>query len=183
VRFACHVLNDSGMVAALEMYFDQVSERRLRTLWAALEAAAVPTLSSHTHRRHRPHLSLVAADELPPEPTLAALVGFGLPADLQIRFQFVGQFPGGVLWLGPAPTARLLALHTDVVSRLDGAGVAFWDHYRPQAWVPHTTLSMVARREAVAKAVPIICDVLPLTATIVGAAVVDHTRNRLTPLR
>jgi hypothetical protein len=46
------------MVAAIEMYFDPLAERRLRTLWAALEAANVPTLGNHTHGKHRPHLSL-----------------------------------------------------------------------------------------------------------------------------
>lgn len=169
------------MVAALEMYFDQAGERRLRTLWDALEEARVPTLGTHTHRRHRPHLSLVAADELPPAAALAALDGFRVP-DLPISFQHVGQFPGGVLWLGPTPTKELLALHADALSRMDAAGIAVWDLYRTGTWVPHCTLSMTARREAVARAVPLCCDVLPLHTTLTGAAIVDHTRGHFTPV-
>jgi hypothetical protein len=168
------------MVAAIELYFDPLAERRLRTLWTALDAADVPTLRNHTHGRHRPHLSLAVADEFPPEPVIAALGVLPLP--VPVTFQYVGQFPGGVLWLGPTPTAALLALHAEAVARLDGAGIPFWPLYRPDVWVPHTTLSMVARRAAVARAVPLCCDILPLSGTLMSAAVVDHTRDQFTPL-
>src|SRR5262245_57133769 len=67
------------MVAAIELYFEPVAERRLRTLWTALDEAGVPTLGDHTHRRHRPHLSLACADEFPPEPVAAALGALPLP--------------------------------------------------------------------------------------------------------
>ena len=168
------------MVAAIELYFEPVVERRLRTLWTALERAGVPTLANHTHRRHRPHVSLVVADELPPEPVAAALGPLALP--VPVILQYVGQFPGGVLWLGPAPTADLLALHHATVARLDAAGIPFWPLYRPDVWVPHCTLSMSARGEAVARAVPLCFDILPVPASLVSAAVVDHTRGLLCPL-
>jgi len=168
------------MVAAIELYFDPVAERRMRSLWSALEAAGVPTLGNHTHRRHRPHLSLAVADEFPHQAVATALGVLPLP--VPVSFQHVGQFPGGVLWLGPAPTAALLALHAETVARLDGADIEIWPLYRPDTWVPHTTLSMTARRAAVARAVPLCCDVLPLSGTLVSAAVVDHTRGQFTPL-
>lgn len=168
------------MVAAIELYFEPVVERRIRTLWTALEAAGVPTLANHTHRRHRPHLSLAVADEFPPEPVAEALGVLPLP--VPVSFQYVGQFPGGVLWLGPTTTAQLLALHDATVARLDTAGIPFWPLYRPGAWVPHCTLSMTARRDAVAAAVPLCFDILPLATSLVSAAVVDHTRGHLRPL-
>jgi len=168
------------MVAAIELYFDPVAERRMRSLWTALEAAEVPTLGNHTHRRHRPHLSLAVADEFPHQAVATALGVLPLP--VPVSFQHVGQFPGGVLWLGPAPTAALLALHAETVARLDAADIEIWPLYRPDTWVPHTTLSMTARRAAVARAVPLCCDVLPLPGNLVSAAVVDHTRGQFTPL-
>jgi 2'-5' RNA ligase superfamily len=168
------------MVAAIELYFEPVVERRLRTLWTALEAAGVPTLANHTHRRHRPHLSLAVADEFSPEAVAGAL-GV-LPLGLPLTFQHAGQFPGGVLWLGPAPTADLLTLHRETVARLDAAGIPFWPLYRPDVWVPHCTLSMTARREAVAKAVPLCFDILPLPTYLISAAVVDHSRGLMRPL-
>jgi len=170
------------VVAALEIYFDPVAERRLRTLWAALDEAGVPNLGTFTHGRHRPHISLVVADALGPDAVAAALAELRLPPPLTLSFQHVGQFPGGVLWLGPAPTADLLALHALVLERLDGAGIEVSDLYRPGTWVPHCTLSMTARREAVSRAVPVCCDVLPLAATLTAAAIADHTRGLFTPL-
>jgi hypothetical protein len=169
------------MVAALELYFDPVAERRLHALWTALEAAGVATLANHTHGRHRPHISLAAADKLPPEPVVAA-VGI-LPLPLTVTFQHVGQFPGGVLWLGPTPTQAMLALHRDTIARLDAGGIEIWPLYRPDVWVPHCTLSMAARSAAVAKALPLCFDILPMSATLDWAAVVDHTRDQFTPLR
>jgi hypothetical protein len=168
------------MVAAIELYVEPIAERRLRTLWTALEAAGVPTLANHTHRRHRPHLSLAVADEFSPEAVAAALGVLPLP--VPVSFQYVGHFPGGVLWLGPTPSAGLLALHRETVARLDAAGIPFWPLYRPDDWVPHSTLSMAARRDAVAKAVPLCYDILPLSTSLVSAAVVDHTRGHLRPL-
>lgn len=168
------------MVAAIELYFEPTGERRIRTLWTALEAAGVRTLANHTHRRHRPHLSLAVADEFRPGPVAAALGTLPLP--VPVSFQHVGVFPGGVLWLGPAPTRALLSLQQEAVARLDTAGIPIWPLYRPDAWVPHSTLSMVARREAVAKAVPLCSDILPLATTLVGAAIVDHGREQFTPL-
>ena len=47
------------MVAALELYFDHVAERRMRVLWDALESDGVPTLRGLLEGKHRPHLSLV----------------------------------------------------------------------------------------------------------------------------
>ncbi|HEY7226209.1 MAG TPA: 2'-5' RNA ligase family protein [Micromonosporaceae bacterium] len=168
------------MVAAIELYFDPATERRLRTLWTALESAGVTTLENHTHRLHRPHLSLAAADELPPEPVAAAL-GV-LPLGVPLTFHYLALFAGGVLWLGPAPTRALLELHHETVARLDAAGIPIWPLYRPDGWVPHSTLSMAARGDAVARAARLCSDILPLETTLISAAVVDHSRSQFTPL-
>ena len=170
------------MVAALEIYFDPVAERRMRTLWTALDEAGVTNLGTHTHRRHRPHISLAVADELDPLRVADAVAGLTMPPPLTLSFQYVGQFPGGVLWLGPAPTTELLDLHARVLRRLDRAEIEISELYRPGTWVPHCTLSMTARRDSVARAVPVCCDALPLPARLLTAAVADHTRGQYTPL-
>lgn len=173
------------MVAALELYFDMTASLRVRKLWTALEAADVRSLGGHTHGRHRPHVSLVAADQLDSAAIKDALAGLTVPPrdePIVLTFQYVAQFPGGVLWLGPAPSPALLALHDRVTERLDSAGVGYWDLYRPATWVPHCTLSMMARGEAITRAVPLCFDILPVTATLTAAAVVDHNRDIFQPL-
>src|SRR4051794_37899126 len=169
------------MVAALELYFDSVAEQRIRVLWRALSAAGVATMSDVAHGRHPPHVSLVASDSLDPVAGAQAL-GDLSAAPPRLTLGHTGQFPGGGLGRGPAPTAPLPALHGEATSRLDTGGVPYWPLYRPGAWVPHCTLSMTARGEAIATGARIGFDYLPLEATVRSAAVADHSRDVYHPL-
>ncbi|MFC7481267.1 2'-5' RNA ligase family protein [Luedemannella flava] len=171
------------MVAALELYFDTVAEQRVKTLWRNLTAAGVTNQGEHAHGKHRPHVSLVVADELDPVAVTDALKGLTVPPPITLTFGHVGQFPGGVLWLGPAPKAELLELHAEVVDRLDAAGVEFWPLYRPGVWVPHCTLSMTARGDAISTGARTAFDFVPLQATLRSAAVADHNREIFTQIR
>jgi 2'-5' RNA ligase len=96
--------------------------------------------------RHPPHLTLgaatVPADEVDQiDGLLAGLVRRVRP--FALRLEHVGFFPGGVLWLGPQPTAALTALQADVDAQLRHAGHAraFADRCDPAHWVPHCTLA------------------------------------------
>lgn len=170
------------MVAALECYLDAHATRRVRGLWDAYEEAGIPSMRGLADRRHRPHLSLVAADVLDPQVVAAALDGMPAAPPLRLDFQFVGQFIGRVVWLGPAPTAELLAHHAEVYARLAAAGIEVYDLYRPGTWVPHCTLSMRVPRPMVAEAVRLGLEVLPITATVTAAAVADYNRGIHHPL-
>jgi hypothetical protein len=161
------------VVAALECYLDSDASRRIRALWDALEAAGVPSLRGLTHRRHRPHVSLVAASSLDPVAVEAALAG--LPAAPPLGY--VGQFVGRVLWLGPVTTPELLAHHAAVHGRLRAAGIGTDEVYRPGAWVPHCTVSMRVPGQMLTDAVRLCLEVLPIPATLAGAAVADHHRG------
>jgi len=170
------------VVAALELYFDPVADQRIRRVWDALEEVEVPSLREHTHRRHRPHLSLVVADHLDPDAVGAALAGTTVAAPLRLSFQYVGQFVGRVLWLGPAPTAALLAHQAAVHTRLMDAGIELSPFYLPGVWVPHCTLSMRVPRPVLSAAVRRCLEMLPIEATVTSAAVVDHNRGVLAHL-
>jgi 2'-5' RNA ligase superfamily len=165
------------VVAALECYLDTDATRRVRALWDAYEAAGIPSMRGLADRRHRPHVSLVAADALDPDAVTGALDGMTITPPLRLEFQYVGQFVGRVVWLGPAPTAELLAHHAAVYERLDKAGVEVFDVYRPGSWVPHCTLSMRVPRPMITEAVRLALEVLPITATVTSAAVADHNRG------
>src|SRR5690606_11542147 len=41
------------------LLFDHSAERTVRWVWDRVESRGVPSLRSHTHGRHRPHLSYV----------------------------------------------------------------------------------------------------------------------------
>jgi 2'-5' RNA ligase len=157
---------------------DAVAERRIRNLWDALEESGVQTLRSLTQGKHRPHVSLVGAAELDAHAIARALSGFDAAPPLQLKLDFIGQFLGRVLWLGPTPTAELLAHHAEVHERLAKAGVGSFDLYLPGNWVPHCTLSMRVPLQKMTEAIRLCLDVIPITATISGAAVADHARGQ-----
>jgi 2'-5' RNA ligase superfamily len=165
------------VVAALELYLDQVADRRIRALWDALEAAGVQSLRTLLDGRHRPHLSLAVADALDPAAVRSALGDLDPAPPLAMSFQFTGWFVGRVLWLGPAPTIPLLAHQAEVWRRLSIAGIALSALYAPGAWVPHCTLSMRVPRPLVTEAARACLEVLPIEATVRGAAVADHARG------
>lgn len=169
------------VVAALELYLDQDASRRVRALWRALESDGMQSVLS-LHQLHRPHVSLIVAERLEPLPVAEALRGLTVAPRLTLTFQYVGQFLGRVLWLGPAPSTELLAHQANVHARLSEAGVDIWDYYRPGRWVPHCTLSMRVPNSLMGLAVRRCLEVLPLDATVIGAAVADHARRISHPL-
>ncbi|MEV5209302.1 2'-5' RNA ligase family protein [Micromonospora sp. NPDC053740] len=170
------------MVAAVELYLDPDATRRIRALWDALEAEGVQSMRSLLEQRHRPHVSLMVAPRFDREQVAEALKGTVVAAPLRLDFQYAGQFVGRVLWLGPAPTPELLAHHRLVHDRLAAAGIALAEHYQPGRWVPHCTLSMRVPNTLMAAAVRRCLEVLPLAATVVGAALTDHARGIAYPL-
>lgn len=170
------------MVAALELYLDQDADKRIRTLWRALADAGIPSMVDLLAGRHRPHVSLISAPQLDGPAVAEALRGLVAAPPLRLRFDYVGLFLGRVLWLGPIPTAELLAHHAAVHERLAAAGVTGFDVYLPGRWVPHCTLSMRVPRPQVSDAVRRCMDFLPVEATVTGAAVADHARDLYLPL-
>jgi 2'-5' RNA ligase len=169
------------LVAALELYLDVDATRRIRTLWRALEAEEIPTLGS-LHQQHRPHVSLAAARTIDPYAAEAALDGVTVGRGLTLQVDFVGQFVGRVLWLGVTVTAELLDHHRLVHDRLAAGGVPVWEHYHPGRWVPHCTVSMRVPNPMMAPAIRRCLEILPLTATVTGAAIADHANGIAHPL-
>jgi len=165
------------VVAALELYFDTSAERRVWALWDLLESAGVPSLRRLLAGRHRPHLSLAVADTLDAGAVQEALQGFDPVPPLRLSFQYAGLFVGRVLWLGPVPGSELLAHQAEVWRRLRAAGIEVSNLYAPGAWVPHCTASMRVPRKVLTEAVRTCLEVLPIEATLTGAAIADHSRG------
>lgn len=165
-------------VHAVELYFDDAAEARVRALWEALERDAIPTTSSFANPYYRPHVSLAVfetADVEPRLPSLRAAVAGAVGIDL--RLTNLGMFVEGerlIAFLGVAASGPLLAAHQAVAATLDGA-VAVRGFYRPGAWTPHCSLPVcpstaaeVAATVAVARAAR-----LPVRARVAGAHLVE----------
>jgi hypothetical protein len=79
----------------------------VRCLWRELAAAGLPSMETHTHRLHQPHVSLVVADDLDHEAVSRALEAVPL-APIPCRIEVAGFFPGGVLLLPLVPNVPLI---------------------------------------------------------------------------
>ena len=108
------------MVAAIEMYFDPIAERRLRILWTALEAANVSTLGNHAHGKHRPpHRSRSLTSSRPNLwPTRSGCCAAG-SGELPVR----RSVPRRRALARSGSDPALLALHAQALGRLDTADI------------------------------------------------------------
>ena len=118
------------MAVAIEMWFSEDGDRRVRRLWSALEARGVTSLGTATHRKHVPHVSLTVMDRLPTqEDVLTEAVRPALGKTL--RLSAVGGFPGVATFLLPAHHRALAAMHHRVHDALIQAGAPVWDYSHP----------------------------------------------------
>src|SRR5689334_4679169 len=99
------------MAYAIEMFFDNASEARIRSLWdefAKFGAAYMRDSGA------RPHVSLAAADSVDAPATRGLLERFAQTTQpFPLTLSAVGLFPARepVVYLAPKVTPELLALH------------------------------------------------------------------------
>ncbi len=166
------------MAQALEFLFDPESDAAIRTLWARLEQAGVPSLATRTHRRHRPHVTFAMGGAIP------AVARDALRADLaqlsipRLWLSTLGAFGtvDNVLMIAAVVDTELLAVHSAVHDILAGRVKAPSAYYLPGSWVPHCTLAQGIEAAQAAAGFAAVHPVTPIHAEITGIAVVDtHT--------
>jgi 2'-5' RNA ligase len=161
------------MAHALELFFDPAIEAEIRKTWAALEAAGLPSLATRSHRRHRPHVTLVVADRIETSQLDDArdrLSATHLDATLYSPAVFQRS---GVLYLSVVPTMALLRLHQEVHAALRGSMVEPWHTYSVDAWVPHCTLAQDLDRAQLARGIELLHDERIIETHVTSAGIVD----------
>jgi 2'-5' RNA ligase len=136
---------------AIELYFDDLLEHEVRSLWQLVaQAAPSDTLQRVAHAR--PHISLAVCDDASAEDLCAvveALDGQTFP----IQFSVIGCFPqSGTLFLGPVCSTPLAALHEKTVHHLRQRGVPILSYYEPGNWSPHATIGLDLSPDALTSA-------------------------------
>lgn len=162
------------------LLLDADADRAVRRLWRRLEEDGVPTLASHTHRRHVPHLTLadVGVAELDAVRNAVA----PLPRDpLRTELVALGVFTRSRCSLVPVPSQELLARQRSAADALAAAGLAVSPHYRPSGWLPHLTLGPRLPVESLTQVARRVFDILPLAATLERTAVVDTSSGSVHP--
>lgn len=161
------------MALAVCLLLDPKADAAVRAVWRRLEAAGVPTLLSHTHGRHVPHLTYASLRTFDLDRVREALGALPAQDPLRLSFDALGTFRRSRCWLAPAVTGNLIGRQERVVAAAVSTGADLHRHYRPGDWVPHLTLAPRLHLSDLPVVAAAVYDVLPLVATATRTALVD----------
>lgn len=170
------------MALSLCLLLDETADQAVRRLWRQLEDDGLPSLPSHTHGRHVPHVTLAALTSARWEELREIVPVLPVAAPEPVVFQALGAFTRSRCSMVPAVSAGLLQHHEQVVTELTAAGLEVHRHYVPGAWVPHLTVATRTSVDALPRIARRVYEVLPLVATLERTAVVDTSTGELYPL-
>lgn len=170
------------MSLAVCLLFDREADRTVREIWARLEADGVPTLLSHTHRRHRPHLSYVVALDWDLDRVRAALGALPHRGAPVLSCHGMLVFPRGRAALAVSIDAALAERQARVFSTVEATGAQLHRHYRPGEWLPHISLATRAKEAQLPLVARAVSDALPLQLRVVRAELIDSGTGESWPL-
>jgi 2'-5' RNA ligase len=167
---------------AVCLLFDRRSDRALRALWGRLEERGVPSLRSHTHGQHVPHVSYAVLRTWERPAVTAALPSLGAGDPVELSFDGVGLFRRGRAWLLAGVTSDFVARQEQVVSAMLATGAELHKHYQHGRWVPHCSVAPRASLAQLPTLTATVYDVLPLRARLDHAALVNSASGEIWPL-
>jgi len=170
------------MALAICLLFDAHSEHTIRRLWERLEADGVPTLLTHTHGAHVPHLSYAVLRTYEIAKVTEALALLPDEGPMSLHFDAIGMFRRSRTWLVPSLTADMARRQERVVEAAESTGADLHRHYRPGVWVPHCTLAPRTTLERLPTVASAVFEVLPILCTADRAALVDTATGEQYPL-
>ena len=163
------------MALALCLLLDPVSDRLVRTLWRRLETEGIPTLLTHTHGQHVPHLSYAVLLAWEQEAVRSAVDGLCDAGPVEVAVQGTVIFPRGRAALAGSTTAALAARQARAVEALRATGATIHRHYEPGHWMPHVSATTGVAGARLPSVVEAVSDRLPFTLRCDRAALIDTT--------
>jgi len=170
------------MALAVCLLFDKATDGAVRRLWDRLETEGLPTLASHTHRRHIPHLTYASLRVFDLPAVTDALTDLPAGDQMTLHLDAFGTFRRSRCWLAPAVTRDLVSRQAAVVEAVCATGADLHKHYFPGAWIPHVTLAPRLHLTDLPTVASVVYDVLPLTARVTRAALIDTSTGDQHPL-
>lgn len=150
-----------GGVHSIELLLDPVADAAVRTEWALLADAGLPSQASHASPSNAPHVTLVARPVLDgaADDEVGAVLAAALPLPLELGPLVVFGAPPRGLVLARLVVVRpaLLDLHARVHDALP-ADADEVPHTLPGRWTPHVTLAHRLRPEQLARALEVLHD-------------------------
>ena len=138
---------------AVELYFDERTEKALRDLRKVLSDAGIQPVLDEIG--DRPHISLAVFSQVDVDELLEELETFaGETRQMPITLSAIGAFASAeaVLFLTPAITQELMDVHWDFHQMLGDLKMHPHAYYQPDRWVPHSTIAQNVQEEMVGKA-------------------------------
>ena len=170
------------MALAVCLLLDERADTAVRRMWDRLEEQGIASLASHTHGRHVPHLSYASVLEADRDATLAALGRLPARKELTLHLDAFGTFRRSRCWLAPAITPDLASRQTAVADAVRSTGGLLHKHYVPGHWIPHVTLAPRLHLVDLPSVAAVVYDVLPVTARVTRAALIDTSTGDHEPL-
>lgn len=135
---------------AIELYFDEATEKSLREMRAVLTRSGIrPVLDE---LGDRPHISLAVFSQPPPEDLQSRIKSLALQyAAFSVRLNGVGSFPA-VVFLRPEILPKLIKMHGELHRALKELGVQSHAYYLPEKWVPHCTMAQDVEAQDMSRA-------------------------------
>ena len=161
------------MSLAVCLLIDDPADAAIRELWRRLEEAGIPSLATHTHGRHVPHLTLAALRTYRVPDVQRALAALPTAAPDVLHLDALGAFRRSRCWLAPAASADLVVRQEAVTEAALATGAELHRHYQPGVWVPHLTLAPRLHTADLPALARIVYDILPLTAPVTRAALIE----------
>ena len=169
------------MALSVCLLLDDRADRAVRTLWQRLEDDGIPTLLTHTHGRHRPHLTLASLLSYDLVTVRAAMARLPAQDVALVRFDALGMFRRSRCWLVPAASSQL-ALRQEAVARAATTEAVLHRNYEPGGWTPHLTLAPRLHLDQLPVVARHAFEVLPVDARLERAALIDTSTGDLHPL-
>lgn len=164
------------------LLFDGTTDRVLRRPWQRLEDDGVPTLATHTHGHHVPHLSLAVLRSWDLDKVRAAVESLPDAGPAAVQFDAVAAFRRGRMSLVPALPSALALRQERLVGALGASEEALHKHYVPGTWTPHVTVATRVRLDQTPLVLAAAYEILPLRGTLARAALIDAGTGQVHPL-
>jgi 2'-5' RNA ligase len=142
--------HDGRVSFAIVLYLDHKSDRRIRSIWAALDLRGVVSAGTE-HVNDRPHVTLAVFDECVPDMVVPSLRDpLDDVSEIPLVLASVGFFLNAKApaFLGVVPSTQLLSVHAAVQTVIAPLVTGNSGYYKQQNWVPHCTLAMGAPPDA-----------------------------------
>src|SRR6266436_5923177 len=143
------------MPFAVEMFFDENADKRVREIWDDLARAKVNSFM--IDGGYHPHVTLGVLEGYTSPGFENEFRAFCKRDALPIKFDCLGIFPRpeGVVYLGAVVTEQLLTVHREFQTRFSGLMSGVRPYYLPGNWIPHCTLAYGLSVDAIPSAVEV----------------------------